>query len=137
MKFSSHPNTSRLFFFIAVSVLIVGCDSGPNTATVTGVITLDGKPTADIVVQFSPTQGGRPAIGVTDAQGQYKLRFTQNQDGCIPGSNLTQFTANAVPGNDLTQFLPKRYNEEARENPDMVVEVKKGKNTLNFNILSE
>ena len=132
----SNANQFVLCSVVFVCLLIAGCQKGPNTATVTGTVTLDTHPTEGITVQFSPERG-RPGYGVTDASGHYKIRFLQNSDGCIPGPNIVSLEAYSDINNPLSQFLPKRYNEQAVDNPEMHVDVKPGKNVFNFDILSK
>ena len=133
---------SRAFFplfgllFLILVFLMTGCDQGPNTGTVSGVVTLDGKPTAAIQIRFSPASG-RPGVGFTDAEGRYTLRYTQNADGCIPGPNRVTLEAYSSPADATTQFLPERYNVNAGDNPELQVEVKPGKNVFNFDLLSQ
>ncbi|MFN9717568.1 MAG: hypothetical protein ACK58L_02675 [Planctomycetota bacterium] len=65
----------------------IGCgESGPNLVEVSGVITLDGVPVPRLGVQFSPTfEKASPAYGVTDADGRYKLLYSANRTGAMPG----------------------------------------------------
>jgi len=133
----SNINKFVLCFVVFVCLFAAGCgEKGPNTATITGTITLDGRPTASIDVMYEPEMG-RPGYGYTDESGQYKIRFTQNSDGCIPGKNRVTLRAYTIPGDHRTQFLPKRYNEDANDNPDLHVDVKPGPNVFNFDVLSK
>ena len=126
-----------IYFVILACFAIVGCGKkGPNTATVTGTITLDGRPAEAVGIKFFPERG-RPGYGLSEKSGQYKIRFMQNSDGCIPGPNLVTFEAYSEPGNESSQYLPKRYNTKAEENPEMQVDVKPGKNVFNFDLLSK
>ncbi len=52
-------------------VMVAGC--GPSISTVTGNVTLDGKPAANVIVAFTPDGGGTSAAGTTDASGNYQL----------------------------------------------------------------
>ena len=65
---------SRLSVVFLVA-MCVGCGGGPNVQSVTGTITLDGKPISGAVVTFQPIEGGtgQPAVGTTDVEGKYTV----------------------------------------------------------------
>lgn len=52
-------------------LLATGCGSG--VSPVTGTITLDGKPAADLIVAFTPEGGGTSGAATTDASGNYSI----------------------------------------------------------------
>ena len=54
--------------------LCLGCESGPEIASVEGTVTMDGKPLANATVLFVP-ENGRPAGGRTDERGHYLRDF--------------------------------------------------------------
>jgi hypothetical protein len=77
-------------------VALAGCGRIPPLGTVSGVVTLDGKPLPDIEVQFlpDPVQGTRGATAscYTDEQGRFKL-FTQRheKEGALVGTHRVVF----------------------------------------------
>ena len=64
-----------VLFALAVIVLFSGC--GPKKASVSGVITFEGKPLPEHIVSFEPVDVKNSldliATGTTDAQGHYTL----------------------------------------------------------------
>jgi len=78
---------STVIAMLAVMPLVLttaGCGSkGPETAQVTGTITLDGKPLELIQVEFWPEVGAR-SMGKTDDNGKYSLML----DGGKPGASV-------------------------------------------------
>ncbi len=62
-----------------------------RTVSVTGTVTLDGVPCANVYVTFFPesSETGRPRVGVTDAQGRFQLQTS------VGGSTMA---AGVVPG---------------------------------------
>jgi hypothetical protein len=73
---------------IATLLLIFpGCSSsGPEIASVSGRVTMDGKPLANATIVFTP-ENGRPSGARTDQNGNYALNFTEGRSGAIPGPN--------------------------------------------------
>ncbi len=143
----------RLGFLVlsTTAIAIAGCGGGgpddmPEIGQVTGVITVDGVPKADLMVTFQP-EGGRPAMGTTDAEGKYELTYSRNEMGTKIGKNLV--TISTVEGEQDYEAggaaadkepapdpIPAKYNTMAMENPEMTVEVSAGSNEFNFDVSS-
>ncbi|MDR1140603.1 MAG: hypothetical protein LBL62_02855 [Planctomycetaceae bacterium] len=115
-------------------VLFVGCDtSGIPFGYVTGKITIDDKPAPEnMVIYFIPQiSGGSPSKGFTDANGNYEMKFSITRKGVEAGSNKVTIEnpeggKAVVPRNVL-----KANNKELWTK---IIEVKKGKQKLDFNI---
>jgi hypothetical protein len=127
-------------FFVTIIAIVIlfsvsGCNNGPNTASVSGIVTINGEKKEFVTITFFPQSGERPSIGYTNAEGEYFLRFTQDKKGCIPGQHIVRIEAFTDPENEYSQYLPAIYNGKAADNPDLNnVEVKKGRQTLNFEV---
>jgi hypothetical protein len=103
---------------------------------VSGQITMDGKPLADVSVVFQPTASGiigemPPASrGKTDAQGRYQLATVEgNRRGALVGTHVV--TISDVEFNpDLTKddrvVVKSRIPERYRANSELRFEVKPG-----------
>ena len=144
----------RTFTFLAAAVL-VGCGGGgpddmPEIGAVTGTVTVDGQPGANLIVSFQP-EGGRPSMGTTDASGKYELVYSRDAKGAKIGKNLVTISTavadaryeaggtEAVASKDkepAADPIPAKYNSMAMENPDMTVEVKAGANTFDWDVKS-
>ncbi len=85
----------RFAILLVFAVITFGC-GGPDpygTVPVRGVVTCNGKPVANGVVNFTPMpdQGradgnrGRVALGKTDSEGRFKLTTYHNDDGALIG----------------------------------------------------
>jgi hypothetical protein len=130
--------------FVAGVLLLLwssGCGpSGPEIASVSGRVTMDGKPLANATVVFIP-ENGRPAGATTDSDGRYVLNFAQGRRGAIPGKNMIRVTTQrdptpgedgkAIPGSKET--IPAKYNAATELTFD--VQPKK-KNVANFDLTS-
>ncbi len=82
---------------IVLSTGILGCFGGSGDqvelGTVSGVVTMDGKPLPDAIVVFSPIEKGNPSTGRTDASGNYVLKYLNQEKGAIIGKHQVIITA--------------------------------------------
>jgi hypothetical protein len=82
--------TGRSRWWPAV-LCFVGCGGGIETAEVSGLVTLDGKPLPGVIVQFEPLDGEQttlpPGTGLTDAQGRYRVLRPGGKSGAVVGRN--------------------------------------------------
>ncbi len=110
-------------WLVLIAVLtLTGCGGVPDQpplGTVTGVITLDGKPLEFVEVSFVPSEG-RPSDGATNSLGEYELSYVQN----IKGAKVGQHTVTVRSGKvDNSQLKP--------------VEIKPGKNVVNLKCVAK
>lgn len=109
--------------FLAISTL--GCSGSSNpVAPVNGVVTLNGKPVADMVVTFTPVPGktasvgdentpGKSATGNTDAEGKFTLSTYERNDGALVGEHkVTVFGTGPDP--TPPGSVPKDYTMEVK-----------------------
>ncbi|MGB9689601.1 carboxypeptidase-like regulatory domain-containing protein [Thermogutta sp.] len=85
----------------------------PQTAPVSGTVTLDGQPVDGATVVFVPT--GTPAYGayaVTDAKGHFTLKSSETVSGAVPGKYLVQVTK-LVTDSTKKQFVVAEDVEHA------------------------
>ena len=74
-------------FGLLAAGLIAGCGGGPKLARVSGVVKMDGKPCANVLVSFQPlgSEGnenpGEGSIGRTDENGRFS--FTELRSGFL------------------------------------------------------
>jgi hypothetical protein len=74
----------------AACVLLSGCAGADRPATypVRGKVTYRGEPVAGASVAFLAPGAPRPAVGTTDAQGNFQLTTFESNDGAIPGMHV-------------------------------------------------
>ncbi len=119
---------------VAAASLLAGCgSSGPALAPVTGRVTLDGRPLANVEVVFQPTQGS-PSFGVTDGDGRYELVYKRGVTGSLVGEHTVQIKAMPVAdGGKPAVAIPPRYNVKT----ELHEGVKAGKNVFDFGLTSK
>jgi hypothetical protein len=128
--------TTHLFAIcgcLAGSVLLSGCaqTTGPELGSVTGRVTMNGKPLENVRVLFWLGHS-RPSEGITNSSGRYELRYTVNQDGALLGEHKVRIST-AIPRPDDT-MAPERVPPAFNSQSDIVREVKRGSNVFDFDI---
>jgi hypothetical protein len=152
--------TAGLLLLVALPLPLAGCGR-PPLGTVSGVVTLDGKPLPDVEVRFlpDPEQGTRGANAscYTDTQGRYVLRTERHgRDGALVGIHRVVFVDIAAlpspgglpgmedPGAPRPNPRPKAQKPkknrvpapyaDPNHTPFRTVEVKLGDQMLNFDL---
>jgi len=78
---------------VAAVFLAAGCGDGKKKlAKVSGVVKLDGKALDGATVVFHPADGGRPATGLTGADGHFTLSTYTSGDGAQVGEHKVVIT---------------------------------------------
>lgn len=99
-------------------LFLTGCNKPKiPTGEVTGKITINGKPVSGLYVSFVPQEKVRPAMGKTDAEGNYKAQFLAKQSGVPLGPCVAQFSL--YHGDGTRNYLPAKFNEEAAKIPEL------------------
>jgi len=115
----------------------VGCSGSGDVGLVSGTVHLDGKPLEGALVTFYPeTEGANPleigtSMGRTDNAGKYELIYNRDQKGAVVGKHLVYIETlqeGSGYGPGRAEEVPKRYNS----NSELHVEVKPGRNTIDF-----
>ncbi len=91
--------------FLSLIVLLCGCGGGkgpdqPELGTVSGTVTVDGKPATNLTVTFLPVDGGRPSTGATDSSGAYTLIYNANSKGAKIGKHNVRLGVQPDPNAD-------------------------------------
>ncbi len=131
------PTIFQCACMIAVFIGIAGvsgCGSGdrPPLGTVHGKITLDGKPLAGASVGFVPKSGGRESSGVTDAEGNYELKYIRDIMGAKVGAHTVRIST-AHDRARKTETVPARYNVKST----LQKEVAAGDNVIDFDLTTK
>ncbi|MGQ0636681.1 MAG: hypothetical protein ACT4QC_18885 [Planctomycetaceae bacterium] len=138
---------------LVVCGLLAGCGGAdrPALAPVSGVVRYDGEPIEKISVSFVPRKGAA-SIGVSDAEGKFRLTTFDENDGAILGNHAVTVMYLTEPV-DPFQFLqpgpkgkptnlPKRPKDmpsfpakyRTPESTDLQATVNKGENVFMIDI---
>ena len=126
---------------LLVLVLALGCGAGKR-ASVSGTVTLDGKPLPGALVSFQPVGEGQVAPGAgstgrTDDKGQYTLQVIGGGNGAVVGWHKVRISCPVEEGpsnpdedrrTPQKDRVPARYNRKS----ELKFEVKPGSNTADW-----
>jgi len=140
-------NCHRLFCLLLnlllLAVVSAGCGDNDGRLSVSGKVTLDGKPLPEGSIEFLPIAGtGGPTAGATIEQGKYRI---VPRRGLFAGRFRVNITANRKTGAQRMdryrgvkydvqeQYLPTRYNEKSQLEAEVTDE---GPNVFAFELTS-
>ena len=134
----THFGGLRLLPLGLVVVMLIGCGGKP--ATVSGVVTLDGKPLQRGTVGFTPVASGMRAAGVIDSEGKYSL--STNRDAGLEIGEYAVTVVSREPGPENAQgppmpgpyITPQHYAVESTSG--LKFKVDGGSNTIDIALTS-
>ncbi len=92
-------NSRIVLGFASLLTAVFGCSQqvGPvgeviDVVNASGTVTYQGKPLEGFTVTFMPVSGERPASGISDATGHFKMGTNDAGDGAVSGSNKVAVT---------------------------------------------
>lgn len=145
-KLPIRSNPSRFWPVLGAAILgfLIGCGDS-NRASVSGSITLDGKPLAIGVISFVPTGETKgPTAGSTIVDGRYQIIADK---GVVVGANRISISSKQKTGfkinrfgppgsstagmvDELADVVPSQYNVKTT----LVRDIKSGTNEFNFEL---
>lgn len=145
-------NVLKVCLGCALTALFAGCGDGAiDTEAVTGVITLNGAPLADAMVNFTPAVEGQgtPSYAKTDESGNYKLQTLLGaaDAGTTPGEYIVTVsktdlveTGKTITNSDGTtspdvkpkELLPPKYTDAKQS--ELRAKVVEGSNNFDFDL---
>jgi len=102
-RLNSRLRFGLVLLVIAVSSGVTGCGRKANVVPVSGRVTFNGKPLADVAINFGPItgslDGAYAAYGKTDAEGRYTLKLVDGgQRGPSVGNNRVTLNESGTGG---------------------------------------
>lgn len=129
---------------VLINIAVSGCGgdgTAPPLSQVSGIVKLDGAPLAKASVTFQPVGKGRPSFGITDENGRYTLKFSERATGAIYGRHQVQISTwqegydnkgSWIPS--VPERVPAKYNEGAKDSPEMARDVAGRNLTIDFSL---
>lgn len=118
-------------------ITVIGCSATLPLSEVQGVVLLDGQPVPNAIIEFQPsqrTERSRPSIGETDAAGKFRLRFSKDRWGAVPGTHKVLITTYSPSGSGkFRERIPPSYNS----NTTLVRTVEPKSNWMDFHLQSD
>ena len=122
---------------LVLVALLPSCDSGPQTAEVTGTVKVAGQiPPAGSSITFIPTDGKSQTAGAALQDGRYSVRVPVGMTKveirvprpvARPGPNVQ---GPGAEGGLIEESLPAKYNDQT----ELTFEVKPGKNEKDWDL---
>ncbi len=114
-------NRFRIFLaFVLLLSAITGCGGDPELHSISGKVTLDGKPYERLIVYFRPIAKDANqfnlGVGETDAEGNLALRSSAG-DGLAAGKYKVTFTCLVVGRDEESVGMS---DEKMDDNPTMI-----------------
>ena len=105
---------SGLCFSLSLIVSAAGCSDAPPLVPVSGKVTLDDKPAADVLVRLIPTDGPADwvAEGRTDSQGVFRLQYRDGSDGAPVGQFKVTLSTERGDVEGGETFQPRYYDSD-------------------------
>ena len=141
----SPPCLIAIGLFAVAAVAVSGCGpAGLPQAEVSGKVTFQGQPVADVLVTFTPERGPG-ALGKTDADGNYSLMTKKPGDGAVIGRHVVSIKQQSQ-GMILEKgqpprmapppkvVIPPKFAENASSG--LSADVKDEENVINFDLSS-
>jgi hypothetical protein len=114
-----------MFLVFSVPVLSTGCfqNRGEKVIPVTGTITQNGKPLANVRIEFSKIDTGAMSFAETDTEGHFTLTHTHGKSGAEPGKYRVSIFRKGKPIPLPAGKKPEDVPEEQRNAtmPDVLI----------------
>jgi len=105
--------------------MLAGCGSGKyDVVPVEGVLTFEGEPVPQMIVSFKPV-GGRAAEATTDEEGRFKMQYSIDQYGILPGAQEINayWVSPSDDGSVPPTELQKKVIQYFKKNPPLAVTI--------------
>ncbi len=144
-------------FYSLTFAITSGCEPKPTAnyrtlglVVVSGRVTLNGQPLTKAVITFDDAQDGTFSYGLTDANGNYKLRIDSDKWGVKPGKKIVRISTarkilglntseeggenssekQALKSESAKEIVPEKFGKRS----ELSVEVSPSSRTFNFDL---
>lgn len=132
-----------------ISMICIGCSSQvdePEIAAVSGTVTLDGQPGANLLVTFEPdmagtggSQAGRSSTGTTDSEGKFELYYKDEAKGAVVGTHVVRISSasGGGPAGGDSAAPPIEIASQYGVESTLTKEVQSGANEFKIDVTSK
>ena len=131
---------SQSIVLCAGVLLATGCDGVPDgMGTVSGRVSIDGKPAAGGAISFSPSDGMSQTTGGKIVDGRYEATAAIGAAKVtiripkVVGKRKLYDTPDSPVQPIMEESLPQKYNDQT----ELVIEVRPGEMECNFDLSSK
>jgi hypothetical protein len=110
MNPSLRRGAAALLPALALIALAGGCNHS-GLVEASGRLTYQGKPVPGTRVYFQPDDGSRRSTGLTDDDGNFKLRFSSQETGVKPGAHTVYLRYEPSAEEEIHKIPPKAPRE--------------------------
>lgn len=124
-----------------LTIGLVGCgEPESKLGLVTGTVTQDGRPVANMALEFHPDSGGRPSLAISNEEGKFEAIYLAQVPGAAVGSHSIRYEL--VPGTlpsgmspeKMAKFEMPRLDEGVYLTPTSV-RIRRGENRLELKLI--
>lgn len=136
LPFARMPRFDGWYLFLAACCL-VGCrgETGPAKYTVSGTVTLDGKPLSNGDVTFYPVAGNLPAAAGKLEDGRYTFRTVAGEHRVVVRAVSDKpIITSPIDPPLYESIVPARYNDATTLTADVTPA---GRNRFDFDLASD
>jgi hypothetical protein len=109
---------------------IAGCaQSGPELATVSGRVTVDGKPVENLDITFQPDEMRPASYARTDASGHYELGYKRGVTGALLGQHTVRIRSLAANAPQIAE----KFNTQSELRREVIA----GENVFDFDVTTK
>ncbi|MCY3010466.1 MAG: hypothetical protein NTY42_11545 [Planctomycetota bacterium] len=130
----------RRFFLVSLTpLLFIGCGPESKMATITGTVTVDGKPPATGSISFVAIDGLTPNTGTEIKDGKFTSEVPIGESKVeirvpkVVGKKKLYDTPDSPEQDVMIELLPPKFNEQT----ELRYTAKKGKNENNWDLKSK
>jgi hypothetical protein len=132
------PRVAPACALAAALALLAGCSGPDDRGTVSGEVTIDGKPLSGGLIRFEPTDGKSPAADAPITDGKYTASVPLGEvkvlirASKVVGQHKMIPTAESKTVDEVVELVDPRFNDRT----ELKMTVQRGTQEKNFQVTS-
>ena len=118
--------TLKIFYCIFPLVCVIGCGGGIpyKLVALEGTASCNGEPIINMVISFTPVDGGKASVGYTDEQGTFVALYNSDYLG-VKAGDLTAIFLGPIEGMKTNEAGKKAMEKHGTVETGVKITVKK------------